>query len=425
VAVLLISIPTVLAVYYQLPYTYLGSFSGKVPSAVLSDMIYDYDWKKADAYVYADFGKLNDSIYGDVYGNVYGYISADSERLKIKASYTKVYDGNPYNILYEDMYMAYPLRGYIYYKGLGDTIYPETTIAPTAVGKYLVTAITFDMSSYYSDFYQRTAVMSITPQNAPQTELSGTLFKGTWPLVPGTYNVLLDGIGIPNKAKVYAMVEPDYYTPVPTPTSITINNYEYTKVSGVSNLTAGTWTTITVAGYNYVILPPKPFELSDAYYLGEWPLTAETYYEPALDTYNIPEGSKIYSLVDTVTYEPIADPITIPGYTKVNNMNDPAPDKWYLLVGSSGFNYIIILPYVGVPAIDENNPVPLGDVNYDSKITIKDVELVYRHYRNKLVLAEFYLQLADVNKDKKIDLIDVTLIYQRYRGKIDTFPTAP
>jgi LPXTG-motif cell wall-anchored protein len=93
--------------------------------------------------------------------------------------------------------------------------------------------------------------------------------------------------------------------------------------------------------------PADPPELTSAFKVGgdgsalaPWPFAAGTY-DPALDGQGIPTGAYVYGLFDAA-YATIADPSSITGYSAVSSAGDVGPGTWYLLKGSSGFNYVII-----------------------------------------------------------------------------------
>ena len=78
-------------------------------------------------------------------------------------------------------------------------------------------------------------------------------------------------------------------------------------------------------------------------------------------------------------------------------------------------------PVAVVPLqITEN--VKYGDVNSDGKINVKDANMIYRCYLNKLSLNENQRQVADVNGDGKITVKDFNLVYRFYLNKITHFP---
>lgn len=83
------------------------------------------------------------------------------------------------------------------------------------------------------------------------------------------------------------------------------------------------------------------FDLAAAFPVGTWPLDAGTY-DPALDGQGIPDGAVVYGLF-AADYSTIADPTAVAGYTQVDDIAALAAGNYFLLVGSSGFNYIIVV----------------------------------------------------------------------------------
>ena len=81
--------------------------------------------------------------------------------------------------------------------------------------------------------------------------------------------------------------------------------------------------------------------LADAFAVGTWPMEAETY-DPALDGQDIPDGATVHGLFKA-DYSLIPDPTAVVGYTQVTDIAELAPGTYFLLIGSSGFNYIITL----------------------------------------------------------------------------------
>ncbi|MDR0937618.1 MAG: LPXTG cell wall anchor domain-containing protein [Oscillospiraceae bacterium] len=98
-----------------------------------------------------------------------------------------------------------------------------------------------------------------------------------------------------------------------------------------------------------------PPELATAFKVGgdgsalaPWPFAAGTY-DPALDGQGIPNGVYVYGLFDA-SYATIPDPSSVTGYTAVSSAGDVGAGTWYLLKGSSGFNYVIIGEAGAAPA---------------------------------------------------------------------------
>lgn len=84
-----------------------------------------------------------------------------------------------------------------------------------------------------------------------------------------------------------------------------------------------------------------PAEIADAYSVGTWPMTAGTY-DPALDEYTILPGTRIYGLF-TASYTQIAAPADLKDYNRAQSSDSMQVGDWYLLKGSSGFNYVLIM----------------------------------------------------------------------------------
>ena len=58
------------------------------------------------------------------------------------------------------------------------------------------------------------------------------------------------------------------------------------------------------------------------------------------------------------------------------------------------------------------------DVNEDGQLTMRDVLLLYRHFRGLSPLNASLLPTADVNGDGKVNLQDVLMLYQVFREKV-------
>jgi hypothetical protein len=78
-------------------------------------------------------------------------------------------------------------------------------------------------------------------------------------------------------------------------------------------------------------------------------------YDPALDGQGIPDGANIFGLFDAA-YAVLEAPADISGYTSVVSTAELVPGSWYLLVGGSGFNYIVIVGADG--PIEVTPPAP-------------------------------------------------------------------
>ena len=83
-----------------------------------------------------------------------------------------------------------------------------------------------------------------------------------------------------------------------------------------------------------------PKEISNAYPVGTWPLAAGSY-DPALDEYTILDGTTVWGLF-TSTYAKLNDPADISGYRLADSSDTMVDGDWYLLKGSSGFNYVLV-----------------------------------------------------------------------------------
>jgi hypothetical protein len=135
------------------------------------------------------------------------------------------------------------------------------------------------------------------------------------------------------------------YDTLPVPTSIT----GYTIVSSTGLLGDGKYYVLGGdSGFDYVILgtgaprvPATPPELTSAFLVGIWPMAAETY-DPALDGQGIPTGAILYGLFD-LDYNTLAPPTLISGYTEVNSMTELSAGKYYVLEGTSGFSYVVLI----------------------------------------------------------------------------------
>jgi len=108
----------------------------------------------------------------------------------------------------------------------------------------------------------------------------------------------------------------------------------------------------------------KPTQIANAYDVGQWPLADGTY-DPALDGNDIIPGTLIFGLFDS-SYNTIANPTAVTGYTR--NNTSPASmqaGEWYLLVGGSGFNYVLIKTASTGPLPIVFEPAPLRGTPYD------------------------------------------------------------
>jgi hypothetical protein len=199
------------------------------------------------------------------------------------------------------------------------------------------------------------------PAEGGAFDLATTFPVGIWPLAAGTYDPALDGQGIPSGADLYGLFDAAYAV-IPDPSEID----GLAKVDAIADLADGTWFLLVgSSGFNYIVVgtadlgevpaapeapaAPEvpaapagdvPAELATAFPVGVWPLAAGTY-DPALDGQGIPDGATIYGLFDAA-YAVVPNPTAVTGYTEVTAIGDLAAGNWFLLVGSSGFNYVIV-----------------------------------------------------------------------------------
>jgi hypothetical protein len=231
-------------------------------------------------------------------------------------------------------------------------------------------------------------------------ELKATFQYGTFPVVPA-HDPELDTQAIPAGAHVYGLFD-DAYAPIEI---AAIAGYE--KVATLGDLSAGKWTVLPVgAMFSYVILIEadesapaaapeepaeevpdeptapevvepalpiapapepsapeviapapeapaaeapaaykKPAELNSAFDVGKWPLAAGTY-DPALDGQGIKSGTFVYGLFDA-NYAPVTPPTALAGYTEASSVASLGDGQYYVLIGSSGFNYVLVRPAAG------------------------------------------------------------------------------
>ena len=83
-----------------------------------------------------------------------------------------------------------------------------------------------------------------------------------------------------------------------------------------------------------------PAEIANAYPVGTWPLSAGSY-DPALDEFTILKGTKVYGLF-TSSYAKLDPPSSVSGYRQAASPETMENGDWCLLMGSSGFNYVLI-----------------------------------------------------------------------------------
>ncbi|MDR0905384.1 MAG: hypothetical protein LBN00_04295 [Oscillospiraceae bacterium] len=235
---------------------------------------------------------------------------------------------------------------------------------------------------------------------------AGIIDSGVWPLAAGMYYPELDNRSIPTGAHVfmaYTMDASYAATPIAIPAIA-----GYTKVDTVGALKAGTYYVDDVNTYIYIyliesdgsvaapdptptatpdvpdspgdpevtapavtaepalptatpeVIAPaptaapeapaasaykKPGELASAFDVGKWPLAAGTY-DPALDGQGIKSGTFVYGLFDAA-YAPVTDPTALAGYTEASSVAALADGQYYVLKGSSGFDYVLVRPAAG------------------------------------------------------------------------------
>jgi hypothetical protein len=86
----------------------------------------------------------------------------------------------------------------------------------------------------------------------------------------------------------------------------------------------------------------KPAELESAFEIGVWPRDPGTY-DPALDGQGIIAGTLVFGLFDS-NYMHITPPSKVAGYTLAESPASMTAGTYYILYGSSGFNYVLIMP---------------------------------------------------------------------------------
>ncbi|MDR0905218.1 MAG: hypothetical protein LBN00_03430 [Oscillospiraceae bacterium] len=107
-----------------------------------------------------------------------------------------------------------------------------------------------------------------------------------------------------------------------------------------------------------------PAELRTAFNVGIWPMAAGSY-DPGLDGHGIQAGTLVYGLFNA-SYATIAPPAKVTGYNEVNSVTALTAGSWYLLRGSSGFDYVLIKPEnpVAAPLIYTPKPFNAGAYDY-------------------------------------------------------------
>jgi hypothetical protein len=133
---------------------------------------------------------------------------------------------------------------------------------------------------------------------------------------------------------------------------------------------------VLVAVMAFSVLPMSlaadvPAELAEAFVVGDWPLASGTY-DPALDGQGIVNGSHVYGLFKA-DYSTIADPASVTGYTSVASAADVVAGTYYLLIGSSGFNYVILGEPGAAPA-PEPSPEPEASPEPEPEATTPDTQ---------------------------------------------------
>ena len=139
----------------------------------------------------------------------------------------------------------------------------------------------------------------------------------------------------------------------------------------------------------------RPPELAGAFEVGVWPREPGTY-DPALDGNGIIPGTLVFGLFDS-NFNRLSPPESVTGFTEAESPEKMVPGSYYLLHGSSGFNYVLIMPgSAGAPLTYDPAPldnshedfpawinVPAGAMN----VIIPDVEPDDQYYNNFWVRA--------------------------------------
>lgn len=109
----------------------------------------------------------------------------------------------------------------------------------------------------------------------------------------------------------------------------------------------------------------KPSEVATAFEIGTWPQESGTY-DPALDGQGIIAGTLVFGLFDA-NYAQITPPGKVTGYTLAESPASMTAGTYYILYGSSGFNYVLIMPDSEVEASTPlvYSPAPLDSTHND------------------------------------------------------------
>ena len=140
----------------------------------------------------------------------------------------------------------------------------------------------------------------------------------------------------------------------------------------------------------------RPPELAAAFEIGVWPRDPGTY-DPALDGQGIIPGTIIYGLFDS-SFNPLPPPGSVTGYTEAENPGAMVPGSYFILYGSSGFNYVLVMPEAkgSVPLTYDPAPLDNSHENFPAwidvpagmkSITIIGVEPNDPYYNNFWVRA--------------------------------------
>jgi|GEM_PF-6913521 len=97
-----------------------------------------------------------------------------------------------------------------------------------------------------------------------------------------------------------------------------------------------------------------PVELASAFPVGVWPMAAGSY-DPALDEVAVPAGATLYGLFDAA-YAVIDPPATVTGFEQVDDIAALVDGTWFLILGSSGFNYVAVMSEGGFAAAAPTAP---------------------------------------------------------------------
>ena len=172
-------------------------------------------------------------------------------------------------------------------------------------------------------------VLIMAERSAPLTYAPATLSRGVYDVFPSWIDVPsgATSVMIPNISESDALYNDFYVRAVD---------------DGVKNASTPAQKS-TNPDATYV----EPPEVASAFAVGTWPMTAGTY-DPALDGNAIPAGIIIYGLFDA-SYATMPNPTALTGFNKAESIAAMQDGDWYLLIGSSGFNYVLIKAEGGMP----------------------------------------------------------------------------